>query len=233
MALTQKELVTTSASNIFAVHKKVSMHERLVAVFGTSAGAETLETCTPVGFNSTTGYYGAWVAPDPASIEIDTGGATGGTWFITVDGTSTGTLAYNATAAVVEATLLGMGYDATVELAAGVYTITFDAAPQVTIVPVLTGDVASLTGGTGEAATVTAGSSTYGLNTVVGFVWPDEIVLSATEQVQGTIFVSGRISYADDIKDTVAVADQAALESELKANALSRGIIVEDLVNVH
>lgn len=232
MALSQPELVTYSASDIFADYEQVSMHERIIAVFGTSAGAETLERCEPVGFNSTTGYYGMWTAPDAASIEIDTGGASGGTWFITVDGTSTGTLAYNATAAVVTATLLGMGYEATVALATGVYTITFDAATQIANVPTLTGDVASLTGGTGEAATVTAGTSTYGLDSIVGFVWPDEITLSATEQVQGTIMTAGRISY-DYISPTVAAGDVTALAAELKANALSRGIIVEDLVNIH
>lgn len=233
MALEKPELVQTSGSDIFAEYKKVSMHERIVAVFGTDAGASTLATCTPVGFNSTTEYYGAWVAPDPASIEIDTDGATGGTWAMTVDGQSSGNLAFNATAASVAAVLLGLGYDATVELAAGVYTVTFDAAPQVAEVPVLTGDVASLTGaGGGEAATVTAGASTYGLSTVVGFLWPDPVTLSATEQVQTVIFSQGRISW-EDIEGTVEVADQAALATELKANALSRGIIVEDLVNIH
>lgn len=232
MALEQKELVTNSGSDVFAEYKRVSMHERIVAIMGTSAGAETLATCTPVGYNSTTEYFGAWVAPDPASIEIDTGGATGGTWFITVDGTSTGTFAYNATAAVVTATLLGMGYDATVELAAGVYTITFDADTQITIVPVLTGNVASLTGGSGEAATVTAGSSTYGLSTVVGFIWPDDVTLSATEQVATVIFSQGRISYTD-IVATVDAGDVDALAAELQANALARGIIVEDLVKIH
>lgn len=233
MALSQPELATYSGSDIFADYEQVSMHERIVAVFGTSAGAETLSRCEPVGYNSTTGYYGMWVAPDPASIEIDTDGATGGTWSMTVDGTTTGNLAYNATAAVVEATLLGMGYVATVALATGVYTITFDADAQVITVPVLTGDVTSLTGAGGsEAATVTAGTSTYGLNTIVGFVWPDEITLSATEQVQGTVMTAGRISYTY-ISPTVAAGDVTALAAELKANALSRGIIVEDLVNIH
>lgn len=232
MALEQKELVQESASDIFATYKKVSMHERITAVFGTDAGPATLATTQPVGFNDSTGYYGAWLAPDPASAEIDTGGATGGTWFVTVDGISTGNLAYNATAATVEATLLGMGYDASVVLASGVYTITFDADPQVAVVPALTGDVSGLTGGSGEAATITAGSSTFGLSKIVGFVWPDEIALSATEQVQGTVMTQGRISYLD-IKETVDTADVTALEAALKSDALSRGIIVEDLVNIH
>lgn len=232
MALSQPELAEYSGSDIFADFEQVSLHERIVAIFGTDASASTLSRCTPVGFNSTTGYYGAWIAPDAASIEIDTGGATGGTWFITVNGTSTGTLAYNATAAVVTATLLGMGYVATVDLTTGVYTITFDAQTQIANVPTLTGDVASLTGGSGEAATVTAGTSTYGLNKIIGFVWPDEIVLNATTQVQGTIMTEGRIAYSY-ISATVDSGDVAALATELKSEALARGIIVEGLANIH
>jgi hypothetical protein len=232
MATEQKELVTNSAADVFADYKQVSMHERIPAIFASVASATTLAKCTPVGFNSTTEYYGAWVAPDPASIEIDIDGSTGGTWFITVDGTSTGTFAYNATAAVVTATLLGMGYVATVDLTAGVYTITFDAEAQITVVPVLTGDVASLTGGTTPVATVTAGASTYGLSTVVGFIWPDDVVLSLTEQVPGIVMSSGRIEYTD-ITPTVDAGDVAALAAELQANALSRGLIIENLEKTH
>jgi len=235
MALSQPELVTYSADDIFAEYEQVSMHKRIIAIFGTSAGAETLSRCEPVGYNSTTGYYGAWVAPDPASLEVDTGGATGGTWGLTVDGIAIANtvLAYNATAAVVEATILAStGIVASVTLATGVYTITFDADPQITTVVVSTGDVTQLTGGTDEAATATAGTSTYGLHNIVGFVWPDEITLSATEQVQGTVMTQGRISYTY-ISPTVAAGDVTALAAELKANALSRGIIVEDLPNIH
>lgn len=232
MATQIPELISTSAADIFANYKKVSMHERSVAVFGTSAGAETLATCTPVGFNASTGYYGAWVAPDPASVVIDIDGSTGGNWYITVGGISTGNFAHNATAALVKATLLGMGYDASVTLAAGVYTITFDAAVQLAAVPALTGNVASLTGGTAPTATVDAGASTYGLSSVLGFVWPDPVTLSATKEVQGVIMIKGRIALSD-ITATVASGDVAALTAELKANALARGIIVEDLVNIH
>lgn len=232
MATQIPEYKSNSATDIFANYKKVSMHERSVAVFGTSAGAETLATCTPVGFNASTGYYGAWVAPDPASVVIDIDGSTGGNWYITVGGISTGNFAHNATAALVKATLLGMGYDASVKLAAGVYTITFDAPAQLAAVPALAGNVAALTGGTAPKATVDAGASTYGLSSVLGFVWPDPVTLSATNEVQGVIMIKGRIALSD-ITATVASGDVAALTAELKANALARGIIVEDLVNIH
>ena len=98
--------------------------------------------------------------------------------------------------------------------------------------PALTGNVASLTGGTAPTATVDAGASTYGLSSVLGFVWPDPVTLSATKEVQGVIMIKGRIALSD-ITATVASGDVAALTAELKANALARGIIVEDLANIH
>jgi hypothetical protein len=231
MALEQKELMTETTGDQFSVYKKVSMHERITAVFGTSAGAETLATCSPVGYNSSTGWYGAWVAPDAASIVIDLTGATAGSWSMTVDGVATGSLAWNVTAESVRTTLLGMGYVASVELAASVYTIVFDANAQIIEVPVLTGNVGAITGGT-PTATVTAGSSSFGLDRIVGFVWPEEITLSATEQVNGVIMTQGRIAYSE-IAATVDPGDVTDLDAALKSETLSRGIIVEDLVNIH
>jgi hypothetical protein len=149
---------------------------------------------------------------------------------------SSGNLAWNATAEVVRTTLLGMGYVATVVKAGEVYTITFDANTQIITVPVLTGTVSGLTKGggavTAEAATVTAGTSSYGLHTIVGFVWPDEITLNATLQVQGEVMVKGRISYTYIVLN-VDSGDVTALQAELKNNALARDFIVEDLANIH
>lgn len=230
MALVPRELAVYGGS--FPNPSRVSMNDHITAKFAAGATADTLTYCTPVGFNASTSMYGPWLAPDPASVEVDTGGATGGTFFITVNGTSTGNLAYNITAAAFVEVLRGMGYTATVALDTGVYTVTFDAEAEVITVPTLTGDVTSLTGGTGEAATVTAGTSTYGLSTVVGFIWPEEVVLSTTGEVQGEVMTKGRIEYAD-IESTVDAGDVAALKAELQANALSRGLIVENLVSIH
>ena len=230
MALQQKELVTTGGS--FPNPSRVSMNEHITAVFGSVAADETITYCTPVGYNSSTGYYGKWVAPDAASIEVDTGGATGGTFFITVNGVTTGDQAYNVTAAALTEVLRGMGYDATVALAAGVYTIAFDADAEIAAVPTLTGDVSSLTGGSGEAATVTAGASTYGLSSLVGFVWPEEIDLLAAGEVQGDVMTQGRIDFAD-IESTVDSGDVAALQAEIKRTALGRALIVEGVTNIH
>jgi hypothetical protein len=231
MALEERELVQTSASDIFANFEQVSMHDRIIPVFGTSAGAEELATCAPVGYNDTTDKYGAWVAPDPTVLVVTLTSATAGTFTVTVDGITTGTIAYNATAADVKAAILAIGVSTSVDLAAAVYTITFDADTQVANVPTVTGDVGSITGGS-PTAVATAGTSTFGLNIVRGFVFPDPIQLSATLETQGTVMVQGRIDYSY-IEPTVDVGDVDALKAELKRTPLGRGIIVEGLVNIH
>lgn len=233
MALEQKELVQTSGSDIFPVFEKVSMNDHITAIFAASAGAETLSRTAPVGYNDATGYYGAWVAPDPTTILLD-GGFTGGTFGLTVDGIviANTVLAWDATAALVAATILSAtGVVATVVLAAGEYTITFDADTQVANLPTVDADITQLTGGT-AAKTVTAGTSTFGLHTIRGFVWPDEVVLSATLQVHGEVMVEGRIPYAS-IAATVDAGDVTALAAALKSTMLGRSIIVEDLPNIH
>lgn len=236
MALEQKELVTQGSSDAFAEYPQVSMNDQITAVFGASAGEETLSYCAPVGYNESTGYYGAWTAPDPTVLVVDTDGATGGTWGLTIDDIviANDTFAEDAAAALVEATILAeTGVVASVELDTGVYTITFDADTQLTTLPTVTGDVTQLTGAGGdEAATATAGTATYGTHVIRGFVWPEEIDLDDTNQVQGQVMVQGRLPYRY-IAENVDSGDVSALQTELKRTPLGRGIIVEDLVNIH
>jgi hypothetical protein len=234
MALDKKELVTTSSADIFAVYPQVSMNDQITAIFGISTGAETLNYCAPVGFNATTEYYGAWMAPDPTVLEIDTGGAAGGTWGITYNGVELDntTFAEDASASLVQATLASRGIAASVERNTGVYTITFDSDVDVSNLPTVSGDVTPLTGETGAAATATDGASTYGTHIIRGFVWPETVTLSAAAQVQGQVMVAGRIPYSY-IAEDIDSGDIDALKAELKRTPLGRGIIVEDLVNIH
>ncbi len=235
MALKQRELVTNSSSDIFAEYPQVSLNDHITAIFGTSAGAETLGRCQAVGYNDTTGYYGAWIAPDPTVLEIDIDGSTGGTWGLTIDSIviANTVLAHNASAALVASTILAStGVVASVDLTSGVYTITFDADVQVANLPTVTGDVSQLTGGTTPTAVVTAGTATYGLNIIRGFIWPDTVDLSATLQVHGEVMVEGRLDYSY-IAANESAGDINALETELKRTPLGRGIIVEGLANIH
>lgn len=77
-----------------------------------------------------------------------------------------------------------------------------------------------------------ASGGANGTGTIVGFVWPDEVVLDTTNAVQAVIFAGGRIAYSD-IAATVASGSITALKTELQNNALSRGIIVEGLEDIH
>ena len=235
MALEQKELVSNSAADIFAVYPQVSMNDTITSTFGTNAAADNLARCTPVGFNDTTGYWGEWLAADPTILTVDIDGSTGGTWGLTVDGIVIANTVLDdaATAALVQSTILAStGIVTTVDLTAGVYTITFGADTQVANVPTVSGDVTQLTGGTTPTAVETAGTSTFGLSVIRGFAWPEEIQLSATLQVHGQTMVEGRIA-ASYIEDTQEAGDLTALRTELKRTPLGRGIIVEDLANIH
>ena len=231
MALEQKELVTTSAANVFAVYPQVSMNDQITGIFGTSAGAEELDYCAPVGYNESTGYYGAWVAPDPTVLVVTLTDASSGNWTVTANGVTTANIAYNATAAAVTEAIRLIGHGVTVVKAAAVYTITFGSEADIYTLPTVSGTVSGITGGS-PTAVATAGTATYGLHNIRGFVWPETVQLSATKQVQGQIMISGRIPLRY-ITDTVDAGDVAALTAELKANAMDRGLIIEDLVNAH
>jgi hypothetical protein len=89
-----------------------------------------------------------------------TGSPTGGTFTLTFDGQTTSAIAYNATAATVEAALealstIGQGNVQVTGAAGGPWTVEFVGQLQDTNVPAMTADGASLTGGTSPAVTVT------------------------------------------------------------------------------
>lgn len=96
--------------------------------------------------------------------EIETvtinGAPTGGTFTLTYidpDGNSheTGDIAYNASAAAVEAALEAVGAGVTVTKASNVYTVTFDDARNVAA---LTADATGLTGGTSPSVAIATSS---------------------------------------------------------------------------
>jgi hypothetical protein len=126
---------------------------------------------------------------------------TGGTFTITFGGQTTTALAYNATAAQVQAALEALSTiganNVGVTLAAGVYTLTFRNALGRTNVAAVT-TTPSLTGGTNTAAvaTVTQGSAgtpgTYGPYSAAatnGLQWPTGIL-----QYACTTDASGNVS---------------------------------------
>lgn len=235
MAIEKKALLNESAEDIFYVGENIVMTQQKTWKFAAVAADKTLVRGTPVGFNDSTEEAVEWMAPDPTVLEIDTDGATGGTFGITVDGIviANTVLAYNATAALVAATILAeTGVVASVTLDTGVYTITFDAEPQVISLPTVAGDVTALTGAGGsEAATATAGTATLGAHKIKGFVWPEPIEVLAAGEVMGVVMVEGWIDYPA-LEGLVAAGDVTALKEACRTELLPRGINVQNLSQV-
>lgn len=103
------------------------------------------------------------------------GTPTGGTFTLTFEGQTTGTIAYNASAATVETALEGLSNIASGDVsvsgdAGGPYTVEFLQAYAATDVALLSSDGSSLTGGgTVNVVTTTQGGS--GANEIWSFSW--------------------------------------------------------------
>lgn len=104
---------------------------------------------------------------ETSDIQTITINATGGTFTITFDGQTTTALAYNASAAAVQAALEALSNiapgDVSVGLTGAVYTLTFSPGFYAGgTVPTVTTNAASLTGGAGTAAVavITTGDTT-------------------------------------------------------------------------
>jgi len=232
MTLKVDALATTPTADAYAVHKKVEMTQQKTWTFGAVAADKTLATCTPVGFNSSTGDAAEWMAPDPTVLLLD-GGFTGGTFGLTVNGIviANTVLAWNASAALVAATIkASTGVIASVDLTAGAYTITFDAETEVTTLPTVDADITQLTGGT-AAKTNTAGTATYGTHNIKGIVWPEPIDLDDTLEVQKVCMVAGNVDF-DELEAVVAAGDVTALKAACREELLPRGLNVQNLTQV-
>jgi len=72
-------------------------------------------------------------------------------------------------------------------------------------------------------------------DTIVGFVWPDPIVLNATDEVLGQVMLAGRLHYDDVlaiIEDVDANYSVAGLKAALQADCRTRGLHVQGLAEV-
>lgn len=202
--------------------------DEATASVGTTAGAPTHVILTgpadgkPFTVTSSTtnsGTFGVAVTTDtPGSAAtnekqiIDLAGSpSGGTFTLTYDGQTTGAIAYNASAATVDAALealsnIGAGDVTITGNAGGPWTVEFTAALAGVNVPLLTGSGASLTGGaTVTVATTTQGAA--GTNEVQRLRYT-QAVYSGNWKVffggQGTAFLA---------PDATAAQVQAALEA--------------------
>lgn len=192
----------------------------------------------PIAFNSSTGQYAPWVAPDPTVMVITLTGATGGTFTITVNGATTSALAYNASAAVVAAALLAIGYNATVTLDTLVYTITFDAQAEIATLPTVTADTSLLTGDVSETVTVNDGTAVIPDPTILNIDLEDRTG-GTFAVVHGGNTITPEIAFAATAPEiealilaNIPVAPPASVTVTRATGANEISIIFDDLVDL-
>lgn len=132
----------------------------------------------PLGKITASGLYAPY-AGRTSEIQTITISATGGTFTVTFEGQTTAAIAYNATAATVQAAMEALSNiqpgDVTVSLAGSVYTFLFGQKFAGENVTAMTTNAGSLTGGAGTAtvATGTAGgaAASDGSEVFAGFLF--------------------------------------------------------------
>lgn len=204
MATNQRELY--SQASVSVVPTFVPEHDAVQpGIFAADAGATELAVGTPLLFNKATGFWNVWtVGSEVTTITADSTAATAGTFTLTVDGVTTGTIAYNATAAAVKAALVAANAcdaedvtvtctEANLGVNDAVMTLTWSGALANDALAV-SADFGSLTGNPHVLAEATAGVDYSG--GVEGIVYPNAVQLHATNEVNGNIMLAGTVPYA-------------------------------------
>ena len=166
-----------------------------------------LRSGTPLGRIATgpsAGLYGAYAGRTSEQQTVALGAATAGTIAITFDGATTAAIAFNATAAQVQAALEGLPNVNPGDVAVsggplpGTITLAFGGrylgqnVPEVAVAPT------GLTGGTVTVATTVQGGSaiTDGRQTLAVFLFTDQPVIPGTGNIAVPLFDHGRIREA-------------------------------------
>lgn len=204
-----------------------------------ASGSGTLAQLTPLAFNETSRKWVPWSGKlNEISTITKSGTVSGGTYTLTVEGETTGNIAYDANAATIQAALLLLGVidsgDVVVTDVGGGATgggstvLTFGGKFASGVITVSIG-IGSLTGGGSYVLTETqAGKDQSGVR---GFVWPDEVVLDSDEEVLGQVLIEGRVHYGDIVLP--AGETESVLKADLQDNARSLGLIIQGLEEVH
>lgn len=141
-----------------------------------------------------------------SDVEVDIGTSTGGTFTVTVDGTTTAPIAYNAAVGAVDSALAAIGFVVSTALVSTTYTITFNAKDEVITLPVITADTAGLTGAT--AGVATAGVATNGAERIRGFINPNDTQTGVNTGSGSAIVLTGT-----DTLCTITTTDLHGLET--------------------
>ncbi|MGW1468561.1 hypothetical protein ACWCPT_29970 [Streptomyces sp. NPDC002308] len=166
-----------------------------------------LRSGIPLAKNTTTGLYEPYAAvTNEVQTATITGAPTGGTFTLTYNGQTTAAIAYNATAATVQAALIALSNLAPGDVvvtgnASGPYTLTFGGTLLGDNVVSLTA-TASLTGGTTPGvtmATTTAGgtaTATDGTQLFAGFLFTEVSFFPTSTKCAAPLMVHGQIDVA-------------------------------------
>lgn len=167
------------------------------------SGGGLIKSGTAIVRNSGSGLWEPWSANDPTSeVQTVTVDATGGTFTISLDGETSGTIAANASAATVQAALEAMSNievgDVTVTRSgsanAYVYTLTWAGDRAGKNVPAVTTGAGSLTGGAGTATVATSTAGAAATYTEVGLLGRSvKVVSSSSADVGVPIFEHGAV----------------------------------------
>jgi hypothetical protein len=212
--------------------------------FAAAAAAPKLLIGTPVSKDEVGGFWKVWSGAENAvyTITANATPGTGGTFLLTFNGETTATIAYNATAAQVQAAIEALGSvdigdvsaaatsGANLGVASAIVTITFGG--KLAGVDVNgTGDMTGITGNDHVFAEVTEGGGAA-IATVEGFVYPEDIQLSAAGEVIGTVLMAGSVHRDDVILP--AGESQSVLDAALQSIELRKlGVFVQGLAGVN
>lgn len=210
-----------------------------------AAGSGTIAVLSPVAFNTSTNDWVLWSAAtlESSTITANATPNTGGTFTLSVNGETTAAIAFDATAADIQAALLLLSNvePGDVSAAATTGVDLGDASAVVTLTwqgnfagtaPVVSLNDGSLTGGSGDhaLAEATAGVASNGADVIRGFLHPDALTLAAAEEVLGQVMLEGTIHYEDiPLPAGETVAD---LKAALRSGLRERGIHVQGLTEV-
>lgn len=203
-------------------------------------GTGTLKKLTPVAFNISTKAWALWshATTEVSTITSNATPATAGNFTLTVEGETTGNIAYNATAADVQAALRNLGGIEPEDVTAVATTgANLGAASAVVTLnwggkfkgrnPVISITTTGLTGNAHVLAEATAGEATNETHIIRGFIYPDSVVLDVDEEVLGNVMLEGKLHFDDIVLPTGETA--ANLKDACRSGLRERGLIVQGL----
>lgn len=198
-----------------------------------ASGSGTLAVLTPVQYNKATDMWVVWSGLSGSEKTTITSTATGGNYTLTVNGETTGNIAYNASNATILAALQALG-----NIDQGDVTVSGGALPGTPAVLTWAGQFVgtaptvsitdSTTGGTTTIAETVAGVS--GGGKIRAFVWPDPIVLSGSGEVIGHVVMEGKIHYDDIVLP--AGESRGTMQAALREGPRALGLMIQGLDGV-